>query len=228
MDDPSQIENPDRFETLEEPVEVAPPPSNPPTIPRGKIPTAVTVVMLIGAIAALIYLVRGGLAAWLLWQCDVLARLADTAPAALTQPMVCGPEATVIDPLELLTNAVVGIGFAIFMAIILASFARLRSWAWTALMMWCGFVLARDLFQYFVFPDERPKLYLSLFFSALIVLALNQEDVQMAFGIKRESHDILSATSKPPAGSGYPAGNGYPATSGLPPAAGIEQPGGPV
>jgi hypothetical protein len=217
MDDPAQIEDPDRLDPLVEPVGVAPP-TNPPTKPRGKIPTAVTVVMAIGAIAALIFLVRGGLAAWVLWQCDALARLADGMPAALTQRMVCGPEATVIDPLELLTNAVVGIGFAVFMAIILASFARLRSWAWTALMMWCGFVLARDLFQYFVFPEERPNLYLSLFFSALIVLALNQEDVQMAFGIKREAHDILSATSDLPAGNSLP-------TPGIPPTTGIEQPG---
>lgn len=208
---PDQLEDPDQAATLSDTVRVEPvepigsvaaiEPTEPveagapPVRRRPKVPTAVTVVVVIGVIAALIYLSRGAMSAWVLWKCNAMVRLADGMPAAFLQHMVCDPESTVIDPRELLANAIVGIGVAILMAIILVNFVRLRSWAWTALMLWGGFVLARDLFQYFVFPQERPNLYLGMLFSALIVLALNQEDVQTTFGIKREAHDILPAPS---------------------------------
>ena len=207
---PDQLEDPDQAAALSDAVRVEPVESvaaieptepveaeapAPPLRRRPKVPTAVTVVVVIGVIAALIYLSRGAMSAWVLWRCNAMVRLADGMPAAFLQHMVCGPESTVIDPRELLANAIVGIGVAILMAIILVNFVRLRSWTWTALMLWGGFVLARDLFQYFVFPQERPNLYLGMLFSALIVLALNQEDVQTTFGIKRETHDILPAPS---------------------------------
>jgi hypothetical protein len=105
--------------------------------------------------------------------------------------VLCGRPPRLIDPRELLADAVHGLLVGVAMTIILVGFTRLRAWSWVALMTWGGYVLARDLLWYYLFPDARSGRYVTMVLAALIVLALNQEDVQKAFGIQRDAHDLV-------------------------------------
>lgn len=166
------------------PAEIAPAEATPtPSPPRLKLPTAVTFVIALGAIATLIFLGIAGREVWTLYQCGGLT---DNL-----RPMLCGQPPALVDPRPMVLDIAHGLGAAIAMIVILAGFARLRAWAWVALMTWGGYVLARDLLWYYLFPADRGGRYLSMLFAALIVLSLNQEDIQNAFGIQRDSHDLV-------------------------------------
>jgi hypothetical protein len=69
--------------------------------------------------------------------------------------------------------------------LLLVGFRRLRQWAWLGIMAWCGFNLAVALYTYFAFNDGQNLPFRQLLFNSLIVLALNMEDVQVAFGLRR-------------------------------------------
>jgi hypothetical protein len=139
-----------------------------------KRPTAVTVVGTLGILAMGTDLLLGIGEMWVLWQNGYLAGF----PAQ----MVCGT--TVTDRGDAFLNAVYLIGIGLAILVILYGFFRLRSWAWLALMAWSGLNLAVALFRYYALPHERAHLFAGMALNAVIVLALNQEDVQKAFGIR--------------------------------------------
>lgn len=56
---------------------------------------------------------------------------------------------------------------------------RMRRWAWIAFMAWCIFILTNQIVRYFAGTPGYPAMVLAVF----IVLALNQAEVQEAFGI---------------------------------------------
>lgn len=56
---------------------------------------------------------------------------------------------------------------------------RMRRWAWIAFMAWCIFILTNQIVRYFADVPGYPAMVLAGF----IVLALNQAEVQEAFGI---------------------------------------------
>lgn len=56
---------------------------------------------------------------------------------------------------------------------------RMRRWAWIAFMAWCIFILTNQIVRYFAGVPGYPAMVLAGF----IVLALNQAEVQEAFGI---------------------------------------------
>ena len=61
----------------------------------------------------------------------------------------------------------------------------MRSWAWVSLMVWVGLILAVELVRYFYGEPD----YVRMFFSVLVLFALNQAEAQEAFGIHRRGED---------------------------------------
>lgn len=75
------------------------------------------------------------------------------------------------------------------------SFLRLRRWAWVAIMFLVAFDLARDLIHYFRGLESD---YLALALEVIIVLAMNQEEVQKIFGIRKPDEGSLTQPTRNP------------------------------
>ncbi len=71
---------------------------------------------------------------------------------------------------------------------------RMKRWAWIAFMAWCIVLLVLQILRYYIGAPN----YLTMAIAAFVVLALNQSEVQIAFGIKRtENVQLESATNNP-------------------------------
>ena len=71
--------------------------------------------------------------------------------------------------------------------IVLIGFLRLRRWSWVLLMAWTGVSLIISLGDYFY---SHPN-YVVMASNVIIAFALNINDVQHIFGIKRDNDPIL-------------------------------------
>jgi hypothetical protein len=72
----------------------------------------------------------------------------------------------------------------VLLLVLLAGFRRQKRWAWLGLMAWSGLNLAVSLARYFT-EDEFPLQRLMwMVANAVLVLALNNEAVQVAFGLR--------------------------------------------
>jgi hypothetical protein len=70
----------------------------------------------------------------------------------------------------------------------------MKRWAWIAFMGWCIFILIINFLRY----REGAPNWLSMAFATIVVLALNQAEVQRAFGIKKAEHVQLESSSNNP------------------------------
>lgn len=155
---------------MSEPNAKDPPAKDPPA----KVPSAVAIVGLVGLGALGMSAVYGGLLLFSLWQHGGLdlGRITWVSGGDLT------PLAT-----QLLVGAYYLLA-AVVMAVILLGFVRLRRWAWSGLMLWCGLNLVVGLARLLEYGGQ-PQLYTTLFTSALVVLILNLEVIQSTFGLRR-------------------------------------------
>ncbi len=71
--------------------------------------------------------------------------------------------------------------------VVLASFLRMRKWAWMVLMVWTGISLTTTLIDYFY----RQPNYVVMASDVIIAFALNQSDVQRIFGIRTDQGETL-------------------------------------
>jgi hypothetical protein len=63
------------------------------------------------------------------------------------------------------------------------NFFRLKSWGWTWLMLYNGFVLITQFNDYF----HGQRDYIALFISALVILLMNQREIRATFNIDRKN-----------------------------------------
>lgn len=145
------------------------------TTQKRKRPVAVTIVGIVCVFFALMSL---GLAMYDLWWNGVWI-------AAQQGVLV---EGTALTPLGLEFAAAMYDLLSGFVTIlILWGFLRVRPWAWIALMVWVGMGLAVQVARYF-YGDPN---YLRMFLSVVVAFALNQAEVQEAFGIHRRDDGDL-------------------------------------
>lgn len=144
--------------------------ANPP-VSQGKVkrPTAVSFVVVLAALATCIYGIQGIL-------------------AVVNSPLFASRNLT---PLLQHTNldhtSVQFLGGVYYILVALGTLIigwgafRMRRWAWIAFLAWCIFVLANQILRYYAGSPDFIAMALAVF----VVLALNQAEVQAAFGIAK-------------------------------------------
>lgn len=142
---------------------------------KRKRPVAVTVVGIVGVFFAVMSL---GLAIYDLWWNGVWM-------AAQQGVLV---EGTALTPLgQEFAAALYDLLSGLVTVFILWGFLRVRPWAWIALMVWVGIGLAIQVARYFYDDPNYPRMLLSV----VVAFALNQAEVQEAFGIHRRDDGEL-------------------------------------
>jgi len=145
------------------------------TANKRKRPVAVTIVGTIGMLFALISL---ALAIYVLWGSGVWAD-------AQQGPLVEGVAPTTLG--IRLTEALYDLVSGLVTLVILWGFLRVRPWAWIGLMVWVGVGLGVQLVRY-IYGDPN---YLRMVICVVVALALNQAEVQEAFGFHRRDNGDL-------------------------------------
>jgi hypothetical protein len=151
-----------------------------PVHPR-KLPMAVSIVGILVALAAVINLALGALV--LVSLCRVAGlTVAQLFEAPLHEVTVqVGGTSMSLQPMDGFYLLAVG-GIQI---LLLFGFRRLRRWAWLGLMAWSGLQLAVVLYRYFTTPGDHLRDFVGMAVHSIVVLTLNAEEVQEAFGIRQ-------------------------------------------
>lgn len=144
-----------------------------------KRPIAVTLVGVFALVAFFIYGITGALDLW----------NSGEIQSGFTRPLYEGTALTETGVLflggtyfVLSSIAALIIGWGAF---------RMRRWAWIAFMAWCIFILLNQIVRYFAGSPG----YIAMALAVFIVLALNQAEVQVAFGIKPAENVELESAS---------------------------------
>jgi hypothetical protein len=148
---------------------------------------AVSVVSLLLGGLAVVCLLIGGVLLVPLAACGALRTETLMEP---WQPVRCPVEGPldvpdVFVPADILPDLLFFTVTGLVLLVLLLGFRRQRRWAWVGLMGWAGLNLAVALFRYFTYPETPFIRFLMLAINTLVVLVLNMEAVQLAFGIRQ-------------------------------------------
>ncbi len=145
---------------------------------KRKRPVAVSIVTVIGLVFSLASI---ALAVMVLWWGGVWESAKE---GVLVQGIDLTPLGSELA--QALYDLAVGLGTLI----LLWGFVRMRPWAWISLLVWLGMGLGVQLVRYF-YGDPN---YVRMVLAVAVVFALNQAEVQEAFGIHRRNQVELPHT----------------------------------
>jgi hypothetical protein len=174
---------------------VAEQPTQPPASDRRKLPMAVSLVGILVALAAIVNLVSGALMLVALHRLGGLpaARMLE-APFATTAVSL-GATTLTLQPLDGVYLLAVGL----IQLLLLFGFRRQRTWAWLGLMAWSGLQLAVVLYRYLTSPaSDHLREYMIMAIHSVVVLTLNAQEVQEAFGLRKPAPPAVPIRPAPP------------------------------
>ncbi len=161
---------------------------------RRKLPMAVSLVAILVTLAAIFNLVAGAAVLVVLYLLagQSLGKLIGAPFATIQVP--AGKSSLALQPLDGFYLLAVGL----IQLLLLFGFRRQRRWAWLGLMAWSGLQLAVVLYGHFAVPGEHLRDYLMMAIHSIVVLTLNAQEVQEAFGLRQPPGAGGPARSMPP------------------------------